>query len=66
MVMPTSAYSICSPLNYDKSYEVVCDPAQKDNLAETRGVLTHLGRLMRSTKDVVAEVCAKYDLNIDL
>ena len=66
MMMSTSAYSICSPLNYGKSYEVVCDPAQKDNLAETRRVLTHLGLLMRARKDVVAEVCTKYYLNLDL
>ena len=64
--MSTSANSICSALNYDKSYEIVCDPAQKDNLAETRRVLTRLGLLMRARKDVVAEVCTKYDLNIDL
>ena len=65
-MMSTSAYSICSPLNYDKSYEVVCGPAQKDNLAETLRVLIHLGLLMRARKDVVAEVCAKYDLIMDL
>ena len=64
--MSTSAYSICSPLNNDKSYEVVCDPAQKGNLAETREVLTHLDLLMRVRKEVVPEVCTKYDLNIDL
>ena len=66
MMLSTSAYSICSPLNYDKSYEVVDDPAQKDNLTETGRVLTHLCLLMRARKDVVVEVCAKYDLNIDL
>ena len=53
-MMSTSVNSICSPLNYDKSYEVVCDPAQKDNLAETRRVLTRLGLLVRARKDVVA------------
>ena len=65
-MMSTSACSICSPLNYDKSYEVVCGPVQKDNLAETRRGLTHLALLMRARKDFMAEVCAKYDLNIDL
>ena len=66
MKMSTNAYSICSLLNNDKSYEVVCDPAQKGNFADTREDLTHLDLLMRVRKDVVAEVCTKYDLNIDL
>ena len=64
--MSTSTGSIFSPLNYDKSYEVVCGPAQKDNLAEKRMVLTHLGLLTWARKNVVAELCTKWDLKIDL
>ena len=46
--------------------EYLYDLAQKDDLSAKDRVRINLGPQMRAWKDVVAEVCTKFDLGIDL
>ena len=66
-MVSTSTYSIgsssCVTIN---SMKCVFDLAQKEDLAANFRVLAHLDWLTRARKDIVALVCTKYDLNIDL
>ena len=46
--------------------EYLYDLAQKDDLFAKDRVCINLGPQMRAWKDVVAEECTKFDLDIDL